>query len=98
LIVCEITKYRSLPAGEIRSSHMRFLKDYGERGKILLAGRFADLRGAMIIWKVKSLEEAQEIAKKDPYLDAGLIDYELREWPVLFNYTTTPPQTWNGKE
>ena len=52
MIICEITRYKRVPEGEIRSTHMQFLKEYGEKGKILMAGRFADSKGAMIIWDV----------------------------------------------
>lgn len=96
MIICEITSYKRVPEGDVRSSHMRFLKEYGEKGKILMAGRFADSKGAMIIWDVESFDEVRAIAKTDPYVTVGLVDYELREWPVLFNYTTSPPKVWSG--
>jgi uncharacterized protein len=96
MIVCEITRYKTVPTGEPRSRHLQFLKECGEKGKILMAGRFADAKGAMILWNAESFEEIREIAKTDPYVKESLIDYELREWPVLFNYTTKPPIVWSG--
>ena len=91
MIVCEITKYKTVPTGEVRTRHMQFLKECGQKGKIVMAGRFADAKGAMILWDANSLDEVKDIAKRDPYVKENLLlDYELREWPVLFNYTVKP--------
>lgn len=92
MLVCETTTYATVPVGDSRSRHMDFLREYGDKGKIVMAGRFADAKGAMVIWNVSSLDEAKKLAEKDPYLKEGLLkNYELREWPVLFNYTVKPP-------
>jgi uncharacterized protein YciI len=91
LIVCELTKFKIPPGPEIRAKHLRFLREHGDQGKLLMSGRFADARGAMILWNVGSLKEAEDIARKDPYVDGDVTSYELREWPVIFNYTVNPP-------
>jgi len=58
----------------------------GARGKLALSGRFADAKGALIIWRVNSLTEAEELARGDPYYQAGLIDYQLREWNLSLKF------------
>ena len=70
---------------------MNFLRESGQKGKLLMAGRFADLEGALILWRVDSVKEARGIAEKDPYVIEGLLTYDLREWPAIFDYTRTPP-------
>ncbi|MHB1907547.1 MAG: YciI family protein [Nitrososphaerales archaeon] len=88
MIVCEITIYATMPSEESRSRHLNFLREWGAKGKLLMAGRFADSKGGMILWKGDSLEEIKEICKIDPYVKEGLLkNYELREWPVLLDYT-----------
>jgi hypothetical protein len=92
LIVCEIITYKNgAPEGEVRKKHMNFLRESGQKGKLLMVGRFADLKGALILWQVASVEEARGIAEKDPYVIEGLVTYDLREWPAIFDYTKTPP-------
>lgn len=57
-----------------------------------MGGRFADSKGALIIWKVESLVEARKIAEADPLVIGDLLTFELREWPVAFDYTQNHPK------
>lgn len=82
MYVCEITSYRTLPSEAEREKHLSYLRSKAKEGKLVMSGRFADSKGALIIWRVDSLEEAERLAKGDPYYQAGLIDYQLREWNV----------------
>ena len=92
MIVCEITTYKNgPPEGDVRKKHLNFLRESGQKGKLLMAGRFADLKGALILWRVDSIDEARGIAEKDPYAVEGLATYDLREWPAIFDYTRNPP-------
>ena len=91
MIVCELTSYKFAPPPELRAEHLRFLRGRGDRGALLMAGRFADGRGALILWDVASVEEAKKAAEEDPYVRGGAVDYELREWPRTFDYTKDPP-------
>ena len=92
MIVSEITTYtKGAPSGEIRAKHLKWERSCGDKGKIIMAGRFADARGAQILWNVASLEEAKQLAEEDPFVAENLISYDLREWPVIFNYTVSPP-------
>ena len=92
MIVSEITIYtRGAPSGEIRAKHLRWEKSCGDREKIIMAERFADGKGAQILWNVGSLEEAKQLAEEDPFVEDNLLTYELREWPVIFDCTVKPP-------
>lgn len=91
MLVCETTTYKATPSGELRESHLRFIRGCGDQGKVLMSGRFADAQGALIIWKVDSMEEAKNLAAQDPYVKNDAVVYELREWPATFDYTTSPP-------
>ena len=92
MIVSEITTYtKGAPSGETRTKHLRWEKSCGDKGKIVMAGRFADARGAQILWNVNSMDEARKLAEEDPFVKESLLTYELREWPVIFNYTVNPP-------
>jgi uncharacterized protein YciI len=86
MIVCELTSYRRLPDDKIRASHLSYLESKAKEGKVALSGRFADSKGALIVWRVRSMVEAEELARGDPYYTAGLIDYELREWNLSFKF------------
>ena len=58
-----------------------------------MAGRFADARGAQILRNVSSMDEARQLAEEDPFVKGSFLPtYELREWPMIFNYTVSPPQ------
>ncbi len=91
MIVCEITRYKSAPSAELRAEHLKFLRERGAKGEVLMAGRFADARGGMILWKVGSMAEAEKIAVEDPYVRGRALTYELREWSATFDYTVDPP-------
>ena len=59
-------------------------------GNFSWRGDSPTLKGSLILWRVGSVEEARGIAEKDPYVIAGLLTYDLREWPAGFDYTKTP--------
>jgi uncharacterized protein len=93
MYVREETTYRTKPSDDQRRIHLKFLREQGDKGKVVMAGRLADGLGALIIWEVESVEEAQKIASGDPYAKAGLVAYTLREWAPTFDYTKNPPVT-----
>jgi uncharacterized protein YciI len=91
MLVCEITNYTSPLREGDRAEHLRFLNEKAASGKVLMTGRFADSKGALIVWCVSSLDEATNLAQQDPYIRRGLVKYELREWTPSFDYTVEPP-------
>jgi uncharacterized protein YciI len=89
--VREETRYKTQPSDDLRKAHLNFLTERGDQGKVLLAGRFSDKLGALIVWRVESVEEAQRFASEDPYVRASLVEYTLREWVTALDYTKNPP-------
>jgi uncharacterized protein len=93
MYVREETAYKTKPSDDQRKGHLKFLREQGDRGRLVMAGRLTDGLGALIVWNVESIEEAQKLAVEDPYAKAGLVTYTLREWAPIFDYTKSPPVT-----
>jgi len=87
----EILTYPAPASAELRSRHQSYVREQGEKGKLVLAGRFTDISGGLIIWKSSSKEEAESIAAHDPYALAKYASYELKEWTYVpeFDHTKT---------
>ena len=87
----EILRYPTPPSAELRSRHQSYVREQGEKGRLVLAGRFTDVSGGLIIWKAGSKEEAESIAAHDPYALAKYASYELKEWTYVpeFDHTKT---------
>jgi len=71
-----------------RPDHVAYLEGLGER--LVLAGPFLDDNekpcGSLVIIKAESLEDAKEIAGRDPYVGAGLFaSSEVRRWNWAIN-------------
>ena len=69
-------------AKELEAAHLRNIDRLADAGKLVLAGPFfgdGELRG-IYIFNVESLEEAEELTKTDPAIQAGSLVLELREW------------------
>jgi uncharacterized protein YciI len=45
----EETAYKTKPSDEQRRTHLKFLREQGDKGKVVMAGRLADGLGALII-------------------------------------------------
>ena len=64
-----------------REQHMAFLQKTDAEGKIFARGRFAD-GGGLVIYVAPSFEEAERIAKGDPFVVNGARTLELYEWEM----------------
>ncbi len=67
---------------KIQAGHMKHLSDLAKEGKICIAGPFGDdgdARG-IVIFKVKSLEEARRLADADPAVISGRLVADIRPW------------------
>ena len=62
--------------------HVRFLRKIDEKGKLDLCGPFLDHEGGMLIVKVDSFVEAQNLAKSDPFVSSGARSFEIRTWEL----------------
>lgn len=67
---------------EYRPQHLEFLAQLESEGKVFLKGPFADGAGGLVIYKADSLEEAKELAEKDPYVVNGVRRLEMHEWKI----------------
>ncbi|WP_318619405.1 YciI family protein [Priestia megaterium] len=65
---------------ELHPQHLDHLNKFQELGKIFAKGPFADGSGGLVIYVADSLEEAQAIAEKDPYVAEKALRLELHEW------------------
>jgi uncharacterized protein YciI len=72
----------SFTAVNIQKGHMANIQRMADEGKLILAGPFmddGDLRG-IYIFNVETVEEAQELTKTDPAIQAGRLIMELHPW------------------
>lgn len=69
-------------AAEIQQAHLNHMAELARQKKICIAGPFGDdgdIRG-IVIYNVKSLEEAEELTSKDPAVKAGRLTIEIHPW------------------
>lgn len=87
----EILKYPTPPSPELRARHQSYVREQAQNGRLVLAGRFTDISGGLIIWKSSSKEEAENIAAHDPYALEKYATYELKQWSYVpeFDHTRT---------
>ena len=71
-----------LPKAEVDSIQMAHMANIGrmvEEKKLMLAGPFEG-GGGIFILKVNSMEEAEQLAARDPAVKAGRLLTEIRPW------------------
>ncbi|MFJ7827884.1 YciI family protein [Psychrobacillus sp. NPDC096623] len=68
---------------EYREQHLHYLDQKRIEGKIIANGRFADGSGGLVIYRVASLEEVEQITKQDPYVLQGARGFEIHEWDMV---------------
>jgi|ECHhosMinimDraft_1075155.scaffolds.fasta_scaffold00032_7 uncharacterized protein YciI len=93
MYVLEITSYMVKPDDKLLAEHRKYLKEVLSKGKLKLAGRMADNTGGILLWEVNSIQEAKELALKDPYYEKGVITFVLKEWNIVWNSFVNPPVT-----
>ena len=72
---------------EHRPEHLRYLKGIDEKGELIIAGRYKNGTGGLIIVRTEDYDRALEIAKNDPY-----IINEVRDFTIL-DYGKFDPQS-----
>jgi uncharacterized protein YciI len=68
---------------QIQEQHLAHLAAMGEAGKLVAAGPFSDqpdesLRG--LCFYATTVEEARELANRDPAVQAGRLEVEVMTW------------------
>ena len=68
-----------------REAHLDLVREYVDRGELVLGGAFADpVDGAILVFKVKDRTKIEAFAGKDPYVLDGLVTkWQIREWTVV---------------
>lgn len=59
------------------SEHMEFLRKYYEDGTFLVSGRKVPREGGIIVASCESREQAEAIAREDPFYQHGLSDFRV---------------------
>jgi uncharacterized protein YciI len=57
-----------------REAHLANLAPLDQAGRVVLAGPLTDKTGSLIVIEAASLEEAQRIAREDPYTIHGVFE------------------------
>lgn len=69
---------------ETRPRHREYLRSLLDEGKLLMSGPWVDETGAMFIYNVDDLAEAERMLDADPYQDAGVIaNARIKEWHLV---------------
>ena len=71
-----------LTADSLQHAHLKNISRLAKEGKLVLAGPFMDdgvIRG-IYIFDVKTIEEAIELTKTDPAIQAGRLVMEMHPW------------------
>ncbi|HWV24823.1 MAG TPA: YciI family protein [Thermomicrobiales bacterium] len=69
---------------DVRPKHREYLQGLVDAGKVLMSGPFADDSGAVVIYDVADLSEAQELMSNDPFAQNGIIvDATVKEYKVV---------------
>jgi uncharacterized protein YciI len=68
-----------------RGAHLDLVREYVDRGELVLAGAFADpVDGAAFVFNVDERATVEEFIGKDAYVAEGLVTkWGIREWTVV---------------
>lgn len=70
---------------EHRPRHREYLAALKEQGKLAASGPFEDDSGALIIYEVENLDEAERLLAADPFRQAGVFQtYTMKPWKQVF--------------
>ena len=67
------------------ADHLQYMIDIERKGKLFASGPFGNpARGdGMTIVRAKDIDEAHEIAKRDPFVVNGIRTYTIEPWTVM---------------
>lgn len=67
---------------ELISGHVAHLRELDRLGHLVMCGPFSDYKGGMIVIEADTIEQARQIAERDPFVKSGAENYELRTWKI----------------
>jgi uncharacterized protein len=69
----------------LRDRHLALARAAHARGELVLAGALADPPdGAVLVFRSGSAAPAEQFARDDPYVDAGIVtSWRVRQWTVV---------------
>jgi uncharacterized protein len=68
----------------LRPNHREYMDELFAQGTLIAGGPFNDGSGALFVYDVDSVEDAQAIVDADPFLAGGAFrSYRLAEWTVV---------------
>lgn len=72
----------SLQAAEIQRAHLDNIQRMADLGKLVLAGPYLDDHDIMgiYVFAVETIEEAEELTRTDPAIQAGRLLMEMHPW------------------
>jgi len=62
--------------------HIQYLKMIANE-RYFVGGGFNNIKGGMIIFKAKDINEARKITEKDPLIEKNFYKFDLYEWELL---------------
>ncbi len=64
-------------------AHLELVRGLHAQGRIVLAGAFAPVDGALLVFRAETPAEVEAFVKADPYVLHGLVTrWRIREWSV----------------
>ena len=88
------------PTPELLERHLRWVTDREREGAILLSGPIdpasRPLHGMTLI-RAGTVEEAELIARQDPFVIEGVVVYDLHRWTALEGSLTLTATISNGR-
>lgn len=69
-------------------AHLRWMIEREKEGVVFLSGPVAPQQGAapldgLTILRAGSMAQAEETARQDPFIQNGVVSFEMREWTVF---------------
>ena len=65
---------------QVRPEHLAYLKEVHNKGELIVAGRYKNSTGGLIIVCTENYERALEIAQNDPYILNDVRDFTILEY------------------
>ena len=67
-----------------REAHLALLRRLHAEGRLLHAGAFQPVDGALLVFRTDSAADVEAFVKVDPYVQNGIVTrWRIREWNVV---------------